>query len=390
MSAAQRAISAALSALRTIPAFLPELAELCPAVTVATDERVPTAGIFPSGRMVLSPTWFASLSAADALFVVAHELMHLLLRTHDRRGGEDARIVNIAHDYIINDMLSDALGRDVPASGLEMPGARNMSLEELAHQIRRMRDDEPFSSFLGANEALDVLDEDLEKEWFPEELREIDLAGEKVRQLALRAASVGELRRVLEAASTAGDAGSGGGHATFDALRSAYRPPWQEALQTWMEATAPGARSYARASRRGADRTDVVLAGRRREGWTLHIVLDTSGSMLHELPRILGTIASFCEGANVSMVHILQCDVAVTKDEIVDVEQLRSFELGGFGGSDMSPAMLRLADDPEVGAAIVITDGAIDYPVEPMPYAVLWAVTTPWFRPPYGTIVCME
>src|SRR3989442_11988745 len=107
-----------------------------------------------------------------------------------------------------------------------------------------------------------------------------------------------------------------------------------------MESAMPADRSYARASRRGADRTDVALPGRKREGWTLHIVLDTSGSMSSEFPRILGAIASFCEGVNVEEVHILQCDVDVTRDELISPQALSSFTVAGFGGSDMSPGLV--------------------------------------------------
>jgi len=112
--------------------------------------------------------------------------------------------------------------------------------------------------------------------------------------------------------------------------------------------------------------------------------------MVHEFSRILGTIASFCESVNVSQVHILQCDAEVTKDELIEVEALRSFPLAGFGGSDLSPGMRRLALDPEVEAVIVITDGYIAYPEEAMPYAVLWAVTQPYFQPLYGKVLRIE
>src|SRR5262249_26163224 len=160
--------------------------------------------------------------------------------------------------------------------------------------------------------------------------------------------------------------------AMTDALRSFYHPPWEAVLQQWLEAIAPGPRTYLRPSRRGADRTDVVLPGRKREGWTLHIVLDTSGSLGEELPRLLGWIAAFCEAVNVGTVHLLQCDVRVTVDEFVTPEELFHYRIAGYGGSDMSPALLRLGEDPEVEAALVLTDGYIDYPADPPPYRILW------------------
>jgi predicted metal-dependent peptidase len=174
------------------------------------------------------------------------------------------------------------------------------------------------------------------------------------------------------------------------ALRGLYRPPWELALQRWLESVAPGERTFVRPSRRGAERTDVVLPGRRREGWILNVVLDTSGSMTNELPRALGAIAEFCDAAGVDQVRLLQCDAAVTSDETITPVELAEREIAGYGGSDLSPAMLRLADDAHVRAAVVITDGDIAYPQAAMPYEVLWVMSAQsGFRPPYGRVVAM-
>ena len=132
-----------------------------------------------------------------------------------------------------------------------------------------------------------------------------------------------------------------------------------------------------------------MLPGRKREGWALHVVMDTSGSMVNTLPRILGLLGSFCEGAGVNQVHILQCDVGVTANEWLDPAELAAYKITGFGGSDMSPAMNELAEDAEVAAVLVLTDGDIYYPQEEPPYAVLWGLVdgNMSFHPPYGTVV---
>ena len=124
-------------------------------------------------------------------------------------------------------------------------------------------------------------------------------------------------------------------------------------------------------------------------GRPLHGVLDTSGSLVEDLPYLLGLIASFCEQVDAGEVHLLQCDTTVTADEWVTPEGLRRHTLFGAGGSDLTPAMLRLADDPTVEAALVLTDGCIDYPREPMPYSVLWGLLGPQgsFLPPYGQVL---
>jgi predicted metal-dependent peptidase len=195
----------------------------------------------------------------------------------------------------------------------------------------------------------------------------------------------------MDKATGHGRGADGGATRTLmEAVTTAYQPPWQLALQHWLDAVSPGPRSYARPSRRGAERDDgVVLAGRKREGWALHVVMDTSGSMINTLPRILGLLGSFCEGAGVNQVHIMQCDVGVTADEWIDPAELASYKITGFGGSDMSPAMDELADDPEDSAVLVLTDGMISYPREEPPYSVLWGLVDGYtgFNPPYGSVV---
>jgi predicted metal-dependent peptidase len=155
----------------------------------------------------------------------------------------------------------------------------------------------------------------------------------------------------------------------------------------------PGERTFMRPSRRAADRSDVVLPGRKRTSWMLNVVLDTSGSMSEEIPRALGAIADFCDAAAVDNIRLVQCDTQVTSDEVLTPAALAAYEVSGYGGSDLTPAMLALADDPRVTATIVITDGDITYPAEPMPYAVLWILpphSPGGFAPPYGRVVTMQ
>jgi predicted metal-dependent peptidase len=160
-----------------------------------------------------------------------------------------------------------------------------------------------------------------------------------------------------------------------------------------MESVAPGERTFVRASRRGADRSDLVLPGRRREGWMLNVILDTSGSMGEEIPRALGAIADFCEAVAVDQIRLLQCDVAVTSDDTLSPTELTQYQVTGFGGSDLTPAMELLAADPQIRAAAIITDGDIQFPADPMPYAVLWVLPptrSAGFAPGYGRIVVMD
>ena len=394
--------------LRMVTVPFPHLAGLVAAARVTLDDRLPTIGVFASGRMTANPDWVRRLRDNELVFVLAHEMLHLALRTHDRAKGADPLEFNYAHDYIINDILRTELGMPVPANGLDMPGAREKSAEEIVLDMRRNQGAQtktrvwngeatsagrvfgPGGRAGRSEQAGDALDAVAEAEMYPEDAEEARARAERVREMAAKALG---LARAMGLAKGLRGTDPGATSQTVLALRGLYRTPWELALQRWIESVAPGDRTFSRPSRRGAEREDVVLPGRRREGWILNIVLDTSGSMTDEIPPALGTLAEFCDAAAVDQVRLVQCDAAVTSDELLDPHELAERRIEGYGGSDLSPALRHLAQDQHVRAVVVITDGDIAYPPEPMPYDLLWLVParagSP-FAPPYGRVVAME
>jgi len=398
------------NALRLLTAPLPHLAGLAAAVRVAIDARVPTMGVFASGRLVANPAFVARLKDNELIFVLAHELLHLALRTHERAKGSGRLEFNYAHDYIINDILRVELGFGaIPAGGLDMPGARERSAEELVLEMRRFADWMPsrsrvfeggqatLGSVLASNsgapmdrhEAGDVLDEATERDLFPDAAAEQAGQARAMREVGAKALALATAMGAMKGRGVAGAAE----HQAVSALRGLYRTPWEVSLQRWMESVAPGERTFTRPPRRGADRGDIVLPGRRRESWMLNVLLDTSGSMTEEIPRVLGAVADFCDAVAVDRIRVVQCDTAVTSDELLSPGELAAYRVSGYGGSDLTPAMLMLADDASVTACLIVTDGEVAYPAEEMPYGVLWVMPDPagaHFRPPYGHVVTMQ
>jgi predicted metal-dependent peptidase len=394
----QQVLDTVNEGFRRVGLTFPYLVGLIQNVRVHVERRVETMGIFASGRLAVNPDFVRSLSPEDLVFVLTHELYHLTLRTHQRSHGTNVRDFNIAHDYIINDLLREELQlRSIPAGGLDWPGARLLSAEKILGEMERNPDLRPSGLWeagqSGAGEGAepgDVLDRALERQWFPETGDQEQQA--RTREVQEQAARAMSLQALMESMRGRGEDAAGQENSVA-ALRGFYRPPWELALQRWLDAVSPSERSYARPSRRGADRRDLVLPGRKREGWTLHVVLDTSGSMVEEIPRALGAIADFCENIGVDQVHLIQCDTAVGSDEVLAPAEMGQWQVSGYGGSDLTPAMLRLAENPEVAAAIVLTDGDINYPQQPVPYNVLWVLPA-WknpqeFAPPYGKVITM-
>lgn len=410
-----------LVALRHVLMRLPHLSGLAAQVRIALDRRIETACVCPSGRVLIGPEFVASLEVHELAFVIAHELLHLALGTHARASRDDARLFNIAHDYIINDMLRVVFDCDPPAGGLDMEGARHLSAERIVAEMKAALQETPaHAGFLpmgtgsrraaattlgtalrdaglladtpeDAGEARvvdDVLSEADEARLFPDADRtELERRTGEVLCAAERTA---EVAAVIEAAERSFGRGTEPGRSRqwVETLRSRHTAPWEMAVQRWVDANFSAERTYARPSRRNGDRADVIRPGRRRQGLRLHVVLDTSGSMWGEFPVVLGALAVFCESAGVESVRVLQCDVGVHVDEVLAPAGLARFRVEGGGGSDMRPAMDLLADDPTVEPVVVLTDGMIEVPETPPPYAVLWAVVggCGGFQPPYGTL----
>ena len=511
-------------AIGLVKLHMPMMVPLIVQVRISLDMRVDTACVFPSGRMLVSPYFIAPMSSLQLAYLIAHEVMHLYLKSSKR--GEafpnNHKIVNIAHDFIINHKLTQIFGITPPCGGLNWEPFQNalsnsdysdederfpslfkpldnIPLEELVIDLKafiiyataQRASKEPNNSqkeaqvaeeqLIDSSSPWDVLDQlnlpKLPDNESPSEENtqetpstpepkeagqqqeppsesaddnvpdEIDLLDDKSLELQRRMQNDDEIQKVLDlllddvrtqedeiamfpemepgelkkliddinkgivqvaaikkasgngeilAHILTGDKelaahkGDSPGDSAWETgiLHDAYYTPWELALQKWFDDAGPRTRSWAHASRRQGDRTDIALPGHQRNGWTLNLVLDTSGSMEDEIPRMLGSLEQFARAASVTTVRILQCDVNVTFDELVEIDDLAKFQAQGGGGSDMSPAMLRLADDPTVEHVIVMTDGWIDYPPT-VPYDVLWALSeeNDGFQPEYGRVI---
>ncbi len=359
--------------LRMVTVPLPHLIGLANAVDVYIDDRIPSMGVFASGRMVANRGFVARLNDSELVFVLAHELLHLALRTHDRSKGSGRLEFNYAHDYIINDILRVELGfTSIPAGGLDMPGAREKSAEQIVLEFRKGAAQMQSQSRVWEGKAVgavrvfgakhqrtgkpsegegepadgelagDVLGETIESEWFPESAEDQAERAAKIGELAAKSLALAKAMAAMRVRGT----DSGATRQVITAIRGYYRTPWESALQKWMESVSPGERTFLRPSRRSAERPDIVLPGRKRDSWMLNILLDTSGSMTDDIPRVLGAIAVACDAMGIDHIRLIQCDAEIKSDETLSPDELAQYEVSGFGGSELSPAMLTLADDP--------------------------------------------
>lgn len=354
---------------------LPHLSGLSQEVKWIVDDRVRTAGVTASGRVLFNPIFLDQLDLMELAFVVAHELYHLILQTHWRAGDCDPALVNRAHDLIINDILGDSLGMQPPAGGLYCPGASHRSLESLVcsmlreprfvrcaewkrqipHHLQQkpveageaagtlgrlladagvMENDRSNSTKRSSEHSQprreanlpksknqlkrDVIDKAQERTLFPDEAQEEFIcATVRIHELAVNSIALQPIMHRWESEPAAftrkrDDRST----QQVNLLRRFYQTPWERSIQVWLDAHIPSPRSYTRASRRLGDRTDVVLPGRASQSPIVNVLLDTSGSMWGYIPGLLSGLQSFCDAAGVQFLRMIQCDVELVRDKV--------------------------------------------------------------------------
>jgi predicted metal-dependent peptidase len=81
---------------------------------------VGTMGITAAGRILIDPTFVDKLEREELAGVLAHEMLHLVLLHHGRRGSRDTWMWNIATDMCINQALKMD-GISIPKTGVFPP-----------------------------------------------------------------------------------------------------------------------------------------------------------------------------------------------------------------------------------------------------------------------------
>ncbi len=109
----------------------PFYSTLAMSIVFKEDASMPTAAV--DGRhMFYNKHFINALNESELVFLICHELLHLVLRHLTRRGKRDPRLYNEAADYVINYMLvRDKIGTFPAIGGLYDDRFANMYTEEV-------------------------------------------------------------------------------------------------------------------------------------------------------------------------------------------------------------------------------------------------------------------
>jgi len=332
--------------------------------------------------ILVDPEFMEPLSEEECMFVLAHEVEHLMRQhVYDRMEGKDKWLWNLATDYVINsalvsydlpspvpihDVLKD---RQLPMGAcVGCPGGSVRLIEEEVY--KQLLEDPPQSE--GGVGGFD--DHDL---W-----GEIDALPEGERQ---------EVRRRMEAVARAAwqaapEKARGNAPAALRRLiesKVEAKVPWQQLLSRVVAEVSAGIEDwrYSRPNLPALARDcSVIMPGRVHYGVNrLAFVVDTSGSMgSHELGQAAAELATLAKLRSFNEVVLIEVDMEVHASEALRPEQLaercQQIEFRGGGGTAMQPG-LDAAYEAKVGLTVVFTDGYCEDHVQEHGPTV-WLTTT--------------
>ena len=359
-------------------------------------KQIPTMGVSLKGELYYNEDFVEQLPEDELLGVVAHETLHLALLHLIRTGNREPRLMNLAQDLVINDMLK----RDnfsLPKEGAipdyqhkwEYKGHKifdinKKSAEEVYDELYAMSDTIIRGIESGEIGSFDSHIKGDKEDKGADGVKQSD----KWKKVVAEAAQLAKQRGMMPA----GMEGLIG-----DLLDSKVN--WRTLLYRYIVNQLIYDYTWNTPSRRSAS-IGIYMPNTLKEGLDIFVTMDTSGSMgkkerQEAISELKGIVQSF---PNVKMKLII-VDAAI--HEVYDMnsvreEELRELVMSGGGGTDHTVVYDYVKENcPEARVLINLTDGYTSFPENPEQYTFdsLWVINKNGCKAkdvPFGEVIKIE
>lgn len=329
------------------------------------DLTIPTAAVDQRGQIYINPKWFATLTVDEIVFVLAHEIGHVIGQHALRRGARNPKKWNIAGDAWINDMLKASnIGTQINGC-VNMPGSKDETVDEIYNKLP----DNPDGSGPGGT-GDDIIE------------RGAPLTAEEATRID--AETRVEIAQAAQAAKAQGKMPSALAKIIADLIEPAT--PWHEILERFMTTFVRGDYTWSRPNRRFADVAYLPSAGKVAEMGEIVVQVDVSGSISqNELAHYNGHMSRIISQCNPERVHVLYVDTHVCKHQVFEQGEEVALEFYSGGGTDMEEGFKFIdTNDIHPEVFVCLTDGYTDFNVANAPtYPVIWCISSD-IQAPYG------
>lgn len=353
-------------------------------------ESLPSGGVCntaaTNGRtLFINPKFFKKLTVQERVFVLAHEITHVILQHPQRMKGyidwgfgPDMKIwqsvrFNKAADYVINAYLNELKVGAQPVGTLLNGQFGSADLVDDVYCKLPEEEDDPNPP--GWDQHL------------PGEDSQVDGTGKAEIQRAVAMAA--------GAARAAGKLPAALQRLIDDVIDPGI--PWEQYLErTIICLYGNDEQSWAKVNRRRlAVSPHVPWPGRigNRCG-NLGLTIDTSGSIGQEtLSKFLGIFSGILKSVMPGTVYTMFIDAALFNNEVIEITDISELEglktkAGGGGGTDMAVTFKVIEERAlQVEAAVILTDGYTPFGEDPG-YPVIWCIVdNEDCTAPFGTTI---
>lgn len=366
--------------------------ELLTRLDTEVDYEVSTICIYPSLKVKYNPLFLANRSNKDVLFILVHEILHVVLRHHSRMLNKIPKLANIAADIVVNLMLYETL-KFHPVDATIDAFYTGWTFEQVYDSLLANEDKEQSKgsfkgSFKGSSqqqkeaEHAEIIKNKHDKDPIKNDIQKSEKQDKASIEEEFQTSKELTLDAINATRSSKRVDGWGNLPATLRDFLDTFHEPkldLSEKLAKYLSRHGTIRRStYLRESKR-MESEDLFLPGSEYIGFHVEILVDTSGSMSKD--QLIGIISEIYGiiTFNNSVARVIFNDAAVQNviENVEDTSTLLDKASGG-GGSDFRPAFKYLEDNKNADSHLVIafTDGAITVPSEePEDISVLWILS---------------
>lgn len=350
-------------------------------VSEDTTGTIPTMGT--NGKEILyNPAFVDSLTVPELITVLCHEIYHVIFEHMLRRGKRDMTKWNIATDYAINLLLSDAR-MPLPKDILLDARYKDMYAEKIYDQLPSIK-----TLKLPANWNIGAVDDMKDKDGRDLTQDEIDEISKEVKanvkEAALIAKMAGKLPGDIE-------------RLLGDLLNP--KIPWREVLAKFLTVHVLTDYTWRLPNKRFVSHGIYLPALSEPEIGDLVFVVDTSGSITEQdLVDLMSEVSGILMAFPSKSFWLLGCDTKVASAQELNFSEPIQKPKGGGGTCYKEPFKWVEKQGLDPACLIYLTDGECDtFPSTIPDYPVLWVLTQDtsyykhvWEKPPFGDVITMD
>ena len=349
----------------------PFYGSICLGVRVKPDASVSTMAT--DGKSILwSPDWVDTIDQEETVGVIAHEVLHIILKHPLRRGNRDPLLWNIATDFAINQILVDA-GFKLPEGALIDPQYKSLTAEAIYDRLPQDAKEKHGNAVIGeVRDAKKDDGSDMSQAEVKQMEADIDakimIAASGARAIGKLPASINSLIEEMERSQV----------------------DWRDVMRRFVGGDQPDDYSFRRLHKKMYHMGGVVSPTIEKIGaGDVVIGIDTSLSVSkRELGFFLGEINAISEDMRPRSITVITCDARVqTVRRYEQGEEVQMVEIGGRGGTLVKPVFDYIEEHQlPVDNMVYLSDLEVfDYPENPPHYPTLWVSSSMRSNPaPWG------